>query len=258
MSTHDHSEVLRAVRPPSAMAGVPVNYVVWKAAAWFGPAFIVGLLLFWGIVAGFVPPPRQDWTADETVKFFTDNNLGIRVGMVGTAVFAGFYFVWSAVISRIIQRIEGPDGILSYIELMGGVTTTVVTFMLAVVWLTAAFRMGARSAQDVQTLYDLGWFIFNNTFIVTFLQMVAFGIAMLIDKRRTPLFPAWLAWLGFAAALSFLAVLLVPFVMDGPFAWHGLVSYWIALTAYFLWAVLACFYVLRAVDTLRLEATAGT
>jgi hypothetical protein len=69
--------------------------------------------------------PPQYWSADEVFTFYMNRNLQIRAGMVGVLFFAPFYFVWSAVLSRIMRHMEGPDGVLSSVELLGGVCTTV-------------------------------------------------------------------------------------------------------------------------------------
>lgn len=217
----------------------PTGLLLWRVAAWAGPAFIVGLLLFWGVVAGYIPAPPQDWTAAEITAKYTDQNTAVKVGMVGTLFCAPLYFVWSSLVSRVMQRIEGPSGVLSNVELLGGATTTVVAQLFPACWLAAAFRIDARTPQDVQLMHDLGWMFFNMTFVVTLVQMVALGTAVLVDPRRRPLFPRWVGWFSYGTAATFLCVLLMPFVLDGPFAWNGLLTYWLALSAYFAWAAVA-------------------
>jgi hypothetical protein len=230
------------------------NFSLWRICAWAGPLFIVSFLIFWGIIANYVPAPRQYWTAARIFQFYSENNLRIRIGMVGATFFAPVYFVWSTVVSRIMQRIEGPDGVLSNVELMGGVCTVVITQAFAVMWLAASFRIESRTPHEVQLLHDIGWFFFNSTFMVTALQLTAFGVVILMDARARPLLPRWLGWLSFAAVSTFLSVLLMPFVMDGPFAWHGLLTYWVALSGFFIWAVAACIFIFGAISRLEIES----
>ena len=229
------------------------NFTLWRISAWGGPIFLVGFLVFWAILGKFFPPPRQYWTAAEVANFFTQDNLQMRIGMVGCCFVAPFYMVWSAMISRLIQCIEGPKGVLSNIELMGGVATTIAVLMFSIMWLTATFRIESRSPQELQLLMDIGWFIFNMTFMVTLFQMVGVGTAILIDKRTTPLFARWMGWLSYFSCFVFLSVLLYPFVMDGPFAWHGLMSYYVALTPFFIWQILFCCYQFKAINRLEQE-----
>lgn len=236
------------------MQPIHPNFLMWKLSAWGGPIFIVGFLVCWALTAKFLPPPPQYWSADEVMRFYVEHNTAIRIGMTGSLFFGPFYFIWSAVISRIIQRIEGPEGVLSNIELMGGVCTVVVVLGLGVMWLGASFRIEARTAQEIQLLHDLGWLIFNMTFMVTLLQMISFGTAMLIDKRPKSLYPRWLGWFSYFSGFTFLVVLLMPFVMQGPFAWHGLLTYYVALVAYFVWALLAMYFSFGVIDRIERES----
>jgi hypothetical protein len=230
------------------------NFLMWRVCAWAGPVFVVGFLVFWAILAKFVPPPPQYWSADDVFRFYMERNLQIRAGMVGVLFFGPFYFVWSAVLSRIMRHMEGPDGVLSYVEILGGVCTTVITLGLGVAWLGASFRTEARTPQDVQLLHDLGWLYFDSTFMVTFLQLAAFGTSILIDERRVPLFPRWLGWATYAAASISLVIVLMPFFDHGPFAWQGLLTFWADMAAFFVWAIVTMYATFVAIGKLEKEA----
>jgi hypothetical protein len=229
------------------------NLMVWRVAAWSGPVFLVALTLFWGIIAGYIPAPPQDWTAAQITAKFTQHNTAVKIGMIGVLFFAPFYFVWTTLVSRLIQRMEGPNGILSSIELLGGGLTVVVTQLFSACWLAGAFHITERMPSEILLLHDLGWMFFNMTFIVTFVQMLGFGTAILTDSRRRPLFPRWLGWVSYGCAATFLVVVLMPLVKNGPFAWNGLLTYWMALIGYWSWAVLAMFLVFPAIRRLEHE-----
>lgn len=201
----------------------------------------VGLgLTGFAILAGFWPPPSEHLSAAEITAYFQDKGQSLRVGMVMMAVGAPCYYVWSAVLSRIIGRIEGPMGVLSSVELLGGLLTAWVTVTPAIIWLTASFRAEARSAETVQTLYDLGWIFFDLTFMCSVLQNLGLGFAILRDRREQPLIPHWVAWVSFLTAATYVPLVLMPFFRTGPFAWQGLISFW---------AVFVMFFVLIAVVT---------
>lgn len=234
------------------------KYMTWRVCAWGGPGFLIGLLVFWALLGKFVPPPPQYWTADEVMAHFLNDNIQIRIGMVGTLFFGPFLLLWSTVISRILARIEGPDGVLSTVELIGGIMTSVVIMLFGVVWLTASFRTEMRAPQDIQLLQDVGWFLFDMTFIVTLFQLFAFGGTVLLDRSASPLFPRWLGWFALFSAVTFLPELVMPFLMKGPFAWHGLISFYVAIGPFFPWAVITCFYVFKAINRLEQEELART
>jgi hypothetical protein len=228
-------------------------FMVWRLCAWAGPIYLVGLVGFWGLLAGFVPPPQQYLDAQQITDFFLANNLKIRAGMVGTLFVAPLYYVWSLVISAIMKKIEGPDGLLAQLEFVGGIATAFVTLGFSIMWLTASVRTELRSPQDIQLLTDVGWFIFDTTIMVTAIQMCAFGGAIFMDKRVKPLLPKWLAWASFAIAATFLAAYIMPFVEDGPFAWHGIITYWLVLSTFFAWMVLTSILLFPAIRQVEQE-----
>lgn len=240
---------------PSYGLSQKTNFTLWRICAWGGPIYLFGLMVFWALIGKFFPPPPEFWSADEVTSFYLQDNIRIRIGMVGTCFFGPFLILWSIVISRVIQRIEGPDGILSTIELIGGVITAIVVMLFGIVWMTASFRTELRSPQDIQMLQDIGWFIFDMTFVVTLFQLLAFGTAVALDRRADPLFPKWLGWFAYFAGLVFLPVLVMPFMMTGPFAWHGIIGFYLAIGPYFPWAVATCYYLFKAIDKVEAEAS---
>jgi hypothetical protein len=228
----------------------------WRICAWAGPVFLVALLGCWAGIAGFFPPPSQAMTAAETKQWFLDNGTRIRLGLLGYMLFAALYMPWSVAISEVLQRIEGRRGVFSRTEMAGGIATALVALLAGVMWMAAAYRTDARTAEDIQLLMDLGWFIFDITFAVTSVQMVAVGLAILMDRRVTPLYPTWLAWMSFAFAATMVPLLLIPFVNDGPFAWNGLFNFYVALGGAFTWDVCIAFLTFGAIrQVLREEAS---
>lgn len=234
---------------------VPNPFVTWRWAVWAGVVWAITFAFFWGGVANFLPPPPQYWSTDEVVSFFHEYNVRIRLGMTAIMFLAPLYCVWTAVNSRIIQAIEGPRGVLALLELMGGVLTAVVILGLGTFWLAASFRIDARTPSDIHLMSDVAWLIFNMTVGVTILQMVSFGTAMLMDRRVNPLLPRWLGWLAYMVSLTFMFALFVPFVMRGPVAWHGLLTFYVALGLYFPWVLLCCCYSFAAIRQLEGERT---
>ncbi|MFL6062858.1 MAG: hypothetical protein ACJ72E_16640 [Marmoricola sp.] len=228
-------------------------FKVWRMCAWSGALYATVGLVFWAIIAGYMPAPHESLHGQGIKDFFGDHETRIRVGMVGYIAIAAFYLPWSVVIARIMQRIEGPYGVLNRIEFFGGIATTFVTLFSGVMWLTASFRTPMRTAGEVQLLSDVGWFIFDCTFMVTSLQYVALGTAILMDKQEKPYLPPWLAWLSFLTAASFLPLVAMPFFTSGPLAWHGLLNYWVALGLFFVLIYSLTYFLLGAIRRIEAE-----
>jgi len=237
---------------PSARTA-SIDYTLLRVALWTVCIYAGLGLLGFAVFAGFWPPPSQDLDAAAITEYFHNHNASIRIGMVLMVVGAPCYYTWSLAVSKIISRIEGPMGPLSTTELLGGLMTAVVTAVPAVVWQTAAFRAESRSAETVQTLYDLGWLFFDLTFVFSLLQSVALGTAILIDRREQPLFPRWVGYLCFLTAAVYVPLGLIPFVRTGPFAWHGLLNFWAVFVMFFVLIVVVTPYAFRALRRLEHE-----
>ena len=158
-------------------------------------------------------------------------------------------------LSKIIARNEGPMGVLSTVELLGGLLTALVTFVPATIWLTASLRPESRSAAEIQLLYDMGWIFFDTTFVCSSLQMLAYGLAVLRDDRPVPLLPKWTAWLGFAVGLTYVPLALMPFFRKGAFAWDGLISFWAVFVMFFVFIVAVAPLAHKALRRLEQEMT---
>ncbi|MBB3606140.1 hypothetical protein FHT40_005829 [Mycolicibacterium sp. BK556] len=233
--------------------GTKTDFTLLRAALW-SVCLYVGLgLLGFAVFAGFWPPPGENLDAAAITEYFQTHGTAIKIGMVLMVVGAPCYYTWSVALSKIISRMEGPMGPLSMTELVGGLMTALVTAMPAVVWQTATFRAESRSPETVQTLYDFGWLFFDLTFMFSFLQSVALGIAILIDRREQPLFPRWVAYVCFLTALVYIPLTLVPFVRTGPFAWHGLLNFWAVFVMFFVLIAVLTPYAFRALRRLERE-----
>ena len=230
------------------------DFRLWRLCAWAGVVYLVGELVSWAGVARFVPPPRQNWSAERIAAFYQDHEVGIRLGMEGVLIFAMFYVLLSFALARVMERVEGSNGFLWRIQLVGGIITALITMGCAVFWLTASLRAGSRDPRDIQTLNDVGWMVFDTTAMATIFQFVAFGAVCLYkDVRRTPLLPRWLGYLSFWAAFSFVAVYFMPSFMSGPLSWQGLITLYVALGLFFAWIAAVIPYTLRAITRIELE-----
>lgn len=233
------------------------NFLYWKLCAWTGPLYCITIVVAWAWIAKFLPPPLESWGAQETYQFYLDNSLRIRLGMMLTLLFTPLYYTWGAIVSRLIARAEGPEGVMGPIQLMGCFGTVVVTWGSCSGWLSAAFDTALKSPQDIKAVADWSWMWFNATVMVSVTQFVAFGAGFLPDKRREPLVPVWFCWLSLAMGGTLFLALLTPLFRDGPWAWHGLLTYYVGLGDFFIWIIIASYYVFKAIARLEREARAA-
>ncbi len=242
---------------PNTLMDSSQKYFIWRLCAWAGPVFLIGYVASWGVLGFNVPPFGPDMPLGDLYAHYVNNSVRLRTAFVLSVIFMPFYFVFSSVISRIMQRIEGREGPLSVIEQMGGATTVVVGLVAGICWLAASFRVEERTPEIVRMLHDFGWLFFDTTYMVTSLQMVAMAIVFLSDKRSQPLIPRWLCWFSIFVVASFFPLSLLPFFYSGPFTWNGAFNYWISLGSWFLWVTMLCYFVFQAINRLEAEEQAS-
>ncbi|MFY1621230.1 hypothetical protein, partial [Micromonospora sp. WMMD736] len=80
------------------------------------------------------------------------------------------------------------------------------------------------------------------------LQLVLFGVAVLIDRRDTPIFPRWLGYVNIWLAITFTPASFLVFFKTGPLAWNGVLVWWVPVFAFLVWFVPNFVFLLRAVD----------
>lgn len=227
-----------------------------KLALWLTPASLILLGQALITLAAFIPPPSPLLGAEEVAARFRENPIGIRLGMI-LFMFCGTMLApITAMYCLMIQRIEGRAGVLTYTQLVTGTIALMLFIPPTVVWSVAAFRPD-RSPELILMLNDMGWLFFIMTVAPGVLQVIVLGIAILQDKRPVPLFPRWVGYVNLWAALVLAPGGLAAMFKTGPFAWNGLITFWIALPVFGCWFFLMFFTCMRAVRAYYAEGRAS-
>lgn len=229
------------------------DYGIWKLMAWTGPVFFIGFFVMWGLVAGNFPPMPASTEPQAMWQHYKDLQTEIAIGMSLCMVLGSCYMTFGAAVSRVMRRIEGPEGMLANLEMMGATITYCPIVIACGTWLTTALQIDKLSPDMVQTLYYLAWMIIDLAYMVTSWQIIAAAIVFLRDKRERKLVPAWVSWWGFVTVATFFPVSLIPFFKTGPFAFHGLFNFWIAFCTWYIWIVSMSFFIIRAVGRIEIE-----
>ncbi|MDT7645424.1 MAG: hypothetical protein QOC75_2424 [Pseudonocardiales bacterium] len=207
-----------------------------RLCTWTAPVFLVMLLGGLLVLANFVPLPAPNLSAQQLADIFTSNpnkiRLGLVVAMLGTALMGPF----TAVITVQLKRIEGAHSPFAYAQLSLGVMIPVV-IILPMTSLAAAAYRGDRPPAVIQALSDQAWLLFVGAFYAFVIQLVVTGLAILRDGSERPVFPRWLGYLNFWCAIGSLPAAGLYFVMDGPLAWNGILSWWLPVVAFSVWVL---------------------
>jgi hypothetical protein len=226
-------------------------------SAWCGPAFLVTFVFFWGVLGKNLPNPSPALSAPELAARYA-NNLGeIRLGFIIAMISVCLYMPWCSYLSARLSQIEGRFPTLANLQLIGGALTVMVVSFSACFWAIAAFRP-ERNPELIQFATDTGWLIIDLQYACTTLQMVAFALAVLSDRKGqaagTPLMPGWACYLTIFCAVSFFPASLTGVLKTGPFAWDGIMSYYFPYFCWLCWEAIASGYMIKDIRRRMHEA----
>ncbi|RJF89413.1 hypothetical protein D3874_22575 [Oleomonas cavernae] len=215
-------------------------------SAWCGPAFVVLFVLFWMHIGGNFPGPSPAFDTAQLTSRYLDNLDDMRLGFVVSLVVITLYMPWTALLSAQMARIEGRYPVLAFLQLIGGGLTVMVVSFSAFFWVAALFRPD-RDPALFQLLNDLGWLCIETQYACTTLQMAAAALAGLSDRSKVPLFPRWMCFLTIWCGLSFIPASLTGYFKTGPFAWDGMLSFYIPYACWLVWFSAASYFMIREV-----------
>jgi hypothetical protein len=200
------------------------------------------------IIAGIFPPMTPLLSASELVVHYQTHANSVRLGMIFVQLSGALFAMFVAGISAQLRRIEHRvSPALSYAQLALGSALVFAFIVPAIFWMAAAYRP-ERSADTILALHDMAWLMFVGTWSLSFLESVVIGILILSDEGRQPIFPRWLGFYNIWTGLLFTPASLISFFKAGPFAWNGLVTYWIPATVFGLWFYVMAVYLIKAIS----------
>ena len=214
--------------------------------AWAG--ILCPTIMFAGLwIGGYFPPQSPMMTAQEVADFYQQNGSQVRVGMIMIQIAGGLYACFAAGISAQMRRIEyrHTPG-LSYAQLALGSAVVLAFLIPAFFFIGASFRP-ERAPEVTQALHDMGWLIFVGVVVLNILENVVIGFLIISDKRAEPVFARWVGFANFWIALLLVPGLIMPFFKTGPFAWNGLLSYWLPAFAFGGWFYFMAYHVIKAI-----------
>ena len=218
-----------------------------RLCAWSGAVF----LITWGIgfwfLAGFIPPPAPKDSPDELLQMFRDDTDRVRLGLVVSMFGSVLLLPWGAVLTVQMKRIEGSSAPLAYTQLAAAAAGCVFLTLPIMYLQIASFRLD-RDPELIQLMHDMFWVPFIGVPALVNLQLLVIGLAILQDRREQPIFPRWAGYVNLWACVVILPAGVMVFFKDGPFAWNGLFSWWLPLTAFVIWFAVMLKLLLAAIS----------
>lgn len=213
-------------------------------SAWCGPLFAITFVIGFAWLGHNLPaPPSPAWSARQTADWINGHHGDLRLGWILCLVFMGFYVPWSGQIGAHMARIEEAR-VMTYAQIIGGALTVFVVSFGVLCWSIATFRP-ARSPELMQLLTDFGWLSMETQWVLTTVQMCAMAVIGLADRSANPVWPRWVCWLSIWCGLTFVPASLTQYLKTGPFAWTGMLGFYIPYPAWLIWCLAISYYMIR-------------
>jgi hypothetical protein len=212
--------------------------------AWCGIAYIALLLLGWWVVGGFFPLHKPSAGAEEIASFFRQDVVGIRLGMVIVMWGAAVFIPFTSTMADYVARFEGRTGPLTRTMTMAGYANAMLTFYPPLWWIATTWRATERSADTTRMLNDIAWLQFIGGLALIMPMFVVMVVVAFNDESAHPVFPRWFGYQSIMTFVLFLPDQALFFFKTGPFAWNGVLGFWIPLTVFCGWFV-SMFYLIR-------------
>jgi hypothetical protein len=218
---------------------------------WALPAVAVIWIAAFFLFPGFLPPMSPQASADQVAAFYRDHASRVRYSMILLNWFSVALIPMLMLIVERMRYMAHRTPIMRYC-MIGVAGAAPIAFLTATVfWLLAAFRPD-RAPALTQLDNDLAWITFTCGVPFLVAQSVFLAIAIYLDEQRKPVFQRWVGHFNVVIAIALLPPGFAALAQSGPFAWNGILSFWVKNVAIALWIVVMAVAVRRAL--LRADA----
>ena len=221
--------------------------------AWSALIYCVLFGIGWTIAMGVMFPPISPSADEATVVALIQNNIvTIRVCMIFIMFAAMFMIPFAGVLGSQICRIEGGVGMLTITVILGTFSNAIFTFYPPLWWLIASFRP-ERLGAITYFLNDAAWLQFIGAVSLFITMVMAQGIAAFIDTSEDRIFPRWSGYFCIWVFVLQLPVSFIFFFHSGPFAWNGVIGFWLPAIVFFIY-FLVTFHLIRSYIKRQIKA----
>ena len=209
----------------------------------FGALFLIGFTIF----PGFLPPLSPTMTAEQVAAFYRDHVGQIRASLILLNLIGIGFIPFFMVIVVQMMRMRNPSRAFAYSYLSAAASGGTLFALADLAWLNAAARPD-RDPQLTMLLNDLAWFSFTTPVGFIIAQNVCLALAIYMDALREPVFPRWVGHFNIACAVLMAPGAFALLYKTGPFAWDGVLSFWLRIATYTLYVTVMFFVVRTAIN----------
>lgn len=217
-----------------------------------GTLFTLFTVIGWLALAQGLFPVPASLTPEATAAHFVEHSLGMRTGCMLYIFGTGLFCLWIAQLGVMLGDIEGKGPVLSIANVTAGNGVAAFVMMSCCLWISAAYRAEA-SPDVVVALNDAAWHGFLLTWPALSVQMITCGIITGMDERAQPLVPRWVQRMSIIFGIGIAMASGPAWMKSGPFAWNGVLAYYVPMIMWGLWFEIHSWYMLMALLRQRRE-----
>jgi hypothetical protein len=219
-----------------------------RIVLWWGLAFTLVYGLVWWRLFHMMPPPSAKWSAGQIARFYQENSFQIKLGATVAGWTSGFMVPISVVVGIQISRHEAGKPIWSTLAVAGGSLMSIPLMLPPIFWGVAAFTP-TRAPEITAIMHELAMLTFVTTDQYYIFMWVAIAAICLIPNTvlYSP-FPRWFGYYTAWTALMFEPGAIAFLTRSGPFAWNGLLVFWLPVVTFFVWIVVMAVLLFTAID----------
>jgi len=177
---------------------------------------------FWHIL----PPPSPNMPLEQMADHFRLRPTSIITGGVLMMLGASLYFLFFGGLVACLKKMEGPVAPLTTAVALIVPFGFFPLFAMAVFFIESVFRPGL-SSETIRVLADLGIFMLVIPGLPGLIQFVTTGFIILGDINPQPIFPRWIGYFNIWVGILSIPGCLVAYFKTGPFAWNGILAFWV-------------------------------
>lgn len=229
-----------------------MNKSLQKLSAWSG--FIAMNVFFLGlIIMQFFPALPPSLTPEQVADIYQAHANQIRLGALLLVISAMFCGPFDAAIFLQLRRMEGlKRPVCSIGQLASGIANIQFFILPGIFFVIAAYRPD-RPLEVTYALNDIAWIVTMLPWTVGAMQCICIGTAVLTYGTQTSAYPRWVGYFNFWIAAGMTTSSVIPFFKTGPFAWNGLVGFWIPATVFGIWMGVMWWMTLKAIAREEVE-----
>lgn len=192
------------------------------------------------------PPPKAWWELPRIVEWFGDNHWGLLAGFGIMFVFGAFATASTALIVYSIRRMSvSPAFAWAYLIIYS--LAAVPGMLLTCIALVVGAMRPDRSPEQIGLLYDMGFLSFSGTMGIFLIGSLIWAVAILLDENG--ILPKWFGYFNICNALTEVVVATCVIFKSGPFAWDGIIAFYINFFVFAIYTGVFITYLKKMIET---------